>query len=120
MTVFKSQRTFTLWDVNPTHLRLLFRSQKRDRDGNARNLDLQFHCVSYLDIPSDLRGVEVRIAEAEERQKVLSRLGRSFADDTVYAIDTGAERYYVVATSFHVDENDLPEMQSSILNNFSR
>lgn len=120
MTVFKSQRTFALWDVNPTHARVLFRSQKGDRNGTSGNLDLQFQCVSYLEIPFDIRGIEIRLAEPDERLKVIGRLGRSFADDTLFAIETNAQTYYVAALSFHVDENDLPLMQSSILNNFTR
>lgn len=118
--IFRSDRSFSLWDVNPTHIRVLIRSAPERAQGQDQNIDLQFQFVTYMDIPSMFRGIVIRAATSDERVRVIGRLPKSYPDDKVFVIESSGIEYHIVALSLWVEENALLPMESSILNNFTR
>ena len=118
--IFRSDRAFRLWDVNPTHIRVLIRSAPERAQGQDQNIDLQFQFSTYMDIPSMFPGIAIRAATSDERKRIIGRLPKSYPDDKVFVIETNGMEYHIVALSLWVEENTLPPMQSSILNNFTR
>ena len=119
-SIFRSGRSFTLWDVNPTHIRVLIRSAPERAQGQDQNIDLQFQLVTYMDIPSMFSGISIRAASNDEREKVIGRLPKSFPDYKVFVIESSGIEYHIVALSLWVEENTLSPMESSILNNFTK
>ncbi len=119
-SIFRSGRSFTLWDVNPTHIRVLIRSAPERAQGQDQNIDLQFQLVTYMDIPSMFSGIAIRAASNDEREKVIGRLPKSFPDYKVFVIESSGIEYHIVALSLWVEENTLSPMESSILNNFTK
>lgn len=120
MYIFRSGRAFSLWDVNPTHIRVLIRSAPERAQGQDKNIDLQFQFVTHMEIPSMFRGIAIRDATNEERERVMARLPKSYRDYKVFMIESGGNEYHIVALSLWVEENTLLPMESSILNNFTR
>ena len=73
MTRIQSDRDFRLWEYRVSHDQLLLRSPQGET--HWRNLDLIFVGVEYLDLPTLLRGVELRQATADHFESSLDFRG---------------------------------------------
>ncbi len=80
----------------------------------ATNIDIVFYAVEYLDIPSHLPGVEFVEPTSEEVSQIEKHHGRDFSDSTIFCLASGGRRFFVVALTYKVYENEL-ELFDSIL-----
>ena len=99
--VFSSPRTFQLWLFTTGHRTLLLRSVKGP-DAPTR-IDLLFKPVRYVQVPTELRGVEIHLSERGEAPSNVQ--ASSDDDDLVYRVDTGNVNGWIVAGSFQSHED---------------
>ena len=111
-------RRFELWAYTVSLGRMLLRSI-RDLDGSLspRNLDIRFVGVAYTELPTSLSGLSISNASPAEAARVSERLGRPLAGgEKVFALVSAGVTYYVVASGWSAEENDLGRMESRFTN----
>jgi hypothetical protein len=107
-----TERTFQMWDYHSSHSQLLLRSPKRP--GITTNIDIKFFGVSYLNIPTIIRGCSIVEASAEEIEIVDALLpNRSDASD-IFIISSAGNRYPIVAINYKISENTLDIFQTTL------
>lgn len=104
--------TFQLWDYSPAHQQMLIRRPKSE--GYARNLDVAFVGVEYVECPTMLTDLIVCRADGEERAELEERMGRSVPEQQAFALRTGGRSYLVAAAAVKVFENELDLFESSL------
>lgn len=98
-------RTFQLWDYNVGHQRMLLRSPKNG--SNRLNVDLKFYGVSYVSLPTLLRGVSVREATEDETSKLASTMDdAALRERRVFVLQTQRRDYAIVAAHMREDHNE--------------
>ena len=107
---FSSDRTFRLWDLTISHRSLLLRSPQ-----DARNLDVVFAGVAYVESAATLNGARLVPPEPGELDKVTRALGKSVADKELFVLASGASRLLVVAVAMAFAENDLDFTETSLV-----
>jgi hypothetical protein len=112
--IFASDRYFTMFDFKISHGQFLLRAQKR---GEARyNVDIVFFGTTYVQLPSGLKGVRIRICDGlvdvhyESVRKYLN------SEDTnhLFEVESENEKYYVAASFVRIFENELEFSESSL------
>lgn len=109
--MYRSNEVFLFWDYTPSHRQLLLRcvaENSKQSSLQARNIDITFTNVTYINIPTEFFGIE--IVESNY-----------LADGTiVYSITClkSKSEYYIHANSMFAFENDLHPTISSL--SFSR
>ncbi len=93
--MFQSDRKFRLWDYKVSHNQALIRSPRKP--DIATNVDIVFWGVERLDLPTNLDGLQM-----------------SKGDDDEFIIESGGQRFVVVADGCKVLENGLDIFESSL------
>lgn len=103
-------RDFQVWEYQIGHGQLLIRSPKSPATASSperrTNIDLVFLGVEYMRLPSELRGLTLAPATAEELQLLEAALGRAPEPDWVRMLVSGGKRFTVVAARVISSEND--------------
>ena len=115
--MFSSTQAFQLWDFNPTHSQLLLRSASK-LYGPRNNLDIVFKVVTYLAIPQSFDTLSIEIGSSADLAGYPDALANLQKFNKVFVIKTKTYKHFVIASSFYVEENELPMMKSSIDNDF--
>ncbi|WP_342562776.1 hypothetical protein NST84_24855 [Paenibacillus sp. FSL R7-0345] len=105
MRSFDDSRVFKLWYYHISHGELLIRSIKSA--DHAKNIDIIFIDVTYIDLPRSL--INLRIEEAEEGDVLYIRgkTGKDVEREKITVLSSDDKRYFVVAFRVKVDENEL-------------
>ena len=82
--------------------------------GLSTNIDIVFWAVDYVDIPSQLDGVEFFEPTSEEITELERKHGEPFLDATIYGLASRGRRFFVVGFLCQVMENEL-DLFDSIL-----
>ena len=97
-----TDRRFTFWYYTVSHSMALLRSVGRDGD---ENIDLVFWAVSYIEIPTDINGIEIRKPTGEDIEYISRRTGD--ADKEITVLVQGGRKYYIVSAGMKVVRNHL-------------
>lgn len=98
--------TFVLYDASPTHLQVLFRSFPTHP--SKENLDILVQGVTFLQIPSTLKGISIEVKQSEDLGYL--GLGLKFEPDNKLIVITEKEKkYYIVAEKISYQRNQLAD-----------
>lgn len=116
--VTRFERMFQIWEYWVSHAQLLLRSPGDLRcppgTSEARNLDLMFVGVEYIELPAVIEGLELAESSAEDHRVAAQRIGHPVPAGHVFVLATAGRRHLVVAGGLTVLENDRELMQSSL------
>jgi hypothetical protein len=117
MAIFSNfTNEFQLLDYSPTHNQLLIRSMKNKK--RDYNIDIIFKGVQFLLIPSIFRGIEISIAEFNDRKYkyLVEDCGfKTTKDYRLFALkDTTDKVCFLNAMCFGVYHNELDILETSI------
>jgi hypothetical protein len=107
-----TERTFQLWDYNVSHSHLLLRSPKCP--GIDTNIDIKFFGVSYLNIPTIIRGCSIVEANSEEIETIHSLFPNRSDATEIFIIASAGNRYSIVAVAYKISENELDIFQTTL------
>ena len=99
------ERKFQFWQYRVSHGELLVRSPKDAV--HARNADLMFAGVEYVDLPRVIPDLEVDEPSDEDVARARERLGESVQRDHVIVLRSQGRRYIVVASAVKAVESDM-------------
>ncbi len=80
-------------------------------DSHARNVDVVFVGVVYVDLPTRLRGLRIREGDATDTERVGNRVTSGVR---VFAVDSDGGRYLISASAVKVTENDLGVFETTL------
>jgi len=111
--IFASQRYFKLSDIVVSHGQLLLRSQKDEK--NSNNIDIIFFSTTFMQIISELEGVQISLMTDESKIEYPSvKKYLSYTSNHLFEIQSNDEHYYVVAAFVRVFENRLNFNETSL------
>ena len=105
---------FQILDFSPTHNQILIRSIKnKSRD---YNIDIIFKGVLTVLIPSTFKGIEISIAEINDRKYLTDDYGFKISKDyRIFSLnDSEGKVYYLNAMCFGIYHNKLDILETSI------
>ncbi len=109
-------RQFQVWEYQVSHGQLLIRSPKSPPTERApertTNVDISFLGVEYMSVPRVLRGLVLEQATPEEVRELGALLGKAPERGAVVVLASAGRRFFVVAHSFAVSENDWDIFES--------
>lgn len=111
--IYKSDRSFVVFDYLVSHGQLLIRSDKRK--GDKENIDIIFFDTTFVQMFTMLEGIVIRILEDKKRinyESVDKYL--SFDNSNLFEIESGSEKYYIAASFVKVYENTLEFNETSL------
>lgn len=113
MNHFESNSIFNLWSYDVSHSCLLLRGKRslplKGIEDN-KNLDLFFYATSYIEIKDFFRGVLIKSASKKEIAYLKQRT--TIDENTnAYVITSENKRYFIVASSLSIFENELPPLE---------
>lgn len=115
MTIYSNLTSeFQILDYSPTHNQMLIRSMKsKNRD---YNIDIIIKGVLSILIPSTLKGIEISIAEINDRKYLIEDYGFKITiDDRIFSIkDSEGKTFFLNAMCFGVFHNKLDILETSI------
>jgi hypothetical protein len=104
-------RRFQLWEYTVSHGVLLVRSpiSPLGPDGTiaTNNIDLFFVDVIFISAPRFMDGVTLEEGNAEDIKRAETLLNSSLYDSSVFVLNSGGCRHWVVAAYCKVDENEM-------------
>ncbi|SEW40258.1 hypothetical protein SAMN05421841_2685 [Chryseobacterium wanjuense] len=109
-TLYKSNRKFRIWAYMVSHSSLILRSEMKypDQDDYAEsissNIDIEFWAVSYINLPSDLLGINIREITSEALPKEINKDLLIF-DMRIFELKSDESKYYVIAGGILIGEN---------------
>ena len=110
MSTFKSARTFQCWEYRVSHRQLLIRSPRALE--TTTNFDIAFYGVKFFELATSIKGIELGAASSGDRARVGGKCRELRDDDTVYCLQSEAQRFFVVATGHIISENTMDIFQS--------
>lgn len=111
--LFSSDRRFRVWHFHVTCSQLLIRSQMEGQ--NSKNCDLVFTGVNFMQIPWLFHGIEISRFKTAEHPDFTSIKNVEARDDWMYRIVSEKQEFYIIASNFHVSENVLDRMVTSLI-----
>jgi hypothetical protein len=114
-----SDRHFEFWAYTVSLSRLLLRSTRfLDGRAAARNFDVRFLGVAYMDIPSAIGRLALLKPTPEEEAALLDKLARPPSPgEQVIVVEANGHRHFMVASGWKSEENDLDRMDAGLGNN---
>lgn len=104
------ERNFQVWEYQVSHGQLLVRSPQGPATDRApaqtTNIDLVFVGVEFFQLPRALRGLAIERSTLEERTVLASSVGRTVEPERAWTLVSESRRYFVVAASLTVSENN--------------
>ena len=95
-------RLFKLWYYTVSHKQMLLRSVGFD---GTCNIDIYFEDVSYVEIPSDMKGIEILETTKADIDYIAKKIGNTEKKITV--LKCGNHKYFVVSSVVKLMENKL-------------
>ena len=99
-----------------SHGQLLVRSPKAPASPSLpeelTNFDLSFHGVEYVAMPKILRGLELVGPTSSEVDLLSEILGRPIGIENLFILQSGGQRFSVVAAGATVSENNWDIFES--------
>ncbi|MFC4230614.1 hypothetical protein ACFOW1_01840 [Parasediminibacterium paludis] len=111
--VFKSDRYFTLFDINVSHGQLLIRSQK---NGNAYNIDIVFFGTTYMQVNNRLSKISIKLIESKDNPIAYNTVKEylTYKNSNLFQLESNGEVYYIIASFVRVFENELSFNETSL------
>lgn len=101
-------RKFKLWFYQVSHSEAIIRSPKTDLDKiYNKNIDIYFGGIDYIELPWLLQGLQINKPTEEDRIYLSEKLGKDISMKKIVVLLSEGKRYYVVASSMKIMENDL-------------
>ena len=110
--MFTSNRDFRMWDFNVSHSQLLIRSP-RSRVVST-NIDIVFWGVIFVRMPAVLNGIEMAECSEDEIASLDRGLVSKSAQNKVFSVRSGINRYVIICAGVKVLENELDIFDSSL------
>lgn len=112
--IFISDRHFTVFDFIISHGQLLLRAGKGE--DNSKNIDIIFWGVRYIQLPTSLSGIAIKIVNDHKRRIAYDFVNAILGNDTnhLFEIESINEEFYVIASHFEVYKNDLEFNETSL------
>lgn len=113
-------RKFRLWAYTVSHNSLLLRSEQKyaDVDGYEEalgyNIDIEFGMVAYIDIPHSIQNLELKTVTTGFPEKLLNFT--KHPDLLVFELNSGDNKYYIVADSYLVGRNNWDPSEDRLSN----
>ena len=120
-----TDRTFQVWEYEVSHGQLLIRSPKspasRTSPEQLTNVDIICLDVEYMSLPRVLRGIEFARPTSGETSELERILRRRIEADRVNILQSEGSRFFVVALSLSMSENDwdIFDPRSSFVRGFA-
>ncbi len=95
-------RIFKLWYYTVSHKQMLLRSVGFD---GTCNIDIYFGDVSYVEIPSDMKGIEILQTTQEDIDYIAQK--NIDTEKKITTLKSGNRKYYVVSSVVKIMENKL-------------
>ncbi|SRR5258708_1679220 len=115
---FASSRSFQVWEYQVSHGHLLIRSPQSpgtfDEPKQATNVDLHFWGVDYSELPRILRGIEIAPPIEQDVERIGAILRKRISPVNIVVLRSGDQRFFVVADSFEITENEWDLFESPI------
>lgn len=102
---FDSSRVFKLWYYHISHGELLVRSIKSA--DNAKNIDIIFTDVTYVELPYILKNLKIEEATNEDLLYIKGKIDKGVRLENIIVLSSNDKRYFVVAFKIKVVENEL-------------
>jgi len=103
-------RIFKVWEYRVSHKQLLLRCPKSS--DSSKNFDVMFYDVQYMELPSVLRRLEIEQPNQSDIAFVEKRIGKAVGEGQVFVLNSGNQRYIVVAGGAAVSENSMGLFES--------
>jgi hypothetical protein len=101
-----------------SHGRLLIRSPQSpgtlDEPKQTTNVDLHFWGVDYFELPRILRGIEIAPPMEQDVERIGAILCKRISPVNIVVLRSGDQRFFVVADSFEITENEWDIFESPI------
>ena len=112
--IHRSERYFTIFDFLISHGQFLIRASKNDE--YKTNIDIVFFGAKFIQSIISLYGVVIRPVNKEDVTFNYKSVNRflTYEHQTLFEIESGEEKYYIVASFVKVFENDLGFKESSL------
>lgn len=111
-----ANRVFKVWEYQVSHGELLIRSPMSPATHSTpeqlTNIDLVCLGVEYMALPRLMRGLEIVSATQEELDHLEALVGSPIEPGRVRILLSAGKRFPVVASSFHLSENDWDIFES--------
>lgn len=107
--IYKSSNAFSLWDFNVSLQLLLIRCSGLE-DTKFNNIDVVFMGCTYLNIPTEMKGIEIM----ESQNLNLSEYLEDNLTKKLFLLKSNGKNYYISAMSCFVYRNSLEFYESSI------
>jgi hypothetical protein len=115
---FASSRSFQVWEYQVSHGRLVIRSPRSpgtlDEPEQTTNVDLHFWGVDYFELPGILRGIEIAPPMEQDVERIGAILRKRISPVKIVVLRSGNHRFFVVADSFEITENEWDIFESPI------
>lgn len=110
--VYKSDRSFKLFDYSVKHGQLLLRSEKKG--DYLKNIDIIFYDARYLQLFSAMENITIRLST--ERTNGYPALDKYLGheENRFFEIETNNVKYFIAASFVKVFENDLEFNETSL------
>ncbi len=113
-----SSREFQVWEYQVSHGHLLVRSPQKPASQRSpeqtTNFDLHFWGVEYLELPRQLKGIEIASPNQTDVSRIEAILARPVAPESVTVLLSGGCRFIVVSSGLKVSENEWDSFESPI------
>ena len=93
-----------------SHGRLLIRSPRSpgtlDKPKQTTNVDLHVWGVEYFELTGILRGIEIALPMEQDVGRIGAILRKRISPVNIVVLRSGDQRFFVVADSFEITENE--------------
>lgn len=97
-------RLFRFWYYTVSHAQALLRSVGKD---DEENIDIYFGGVSYLEIPEEIDGLEIKEPSASDKEYIAGKTGNFRPQDKITVLVHGGQKYYIVSSAVKIMKNKL-------------
>ena len=101
---------FKVWEYRVSHKQLLLRRPKAT--DLAKNLDVMFSNVQYMDLPSVLSDLEIEEPNQDDIAFAESRAGKAVKGNQVFVLKSNNRRHVIVAGDAVVRESSMGLFES--------
>lgn len=113
MVIFQSEARFVPWVFTVSHNSLLVRGPGKD---GWNNTDIMFSGVIYCELPEIFDGIVIENGAVEDVERLRLKCGlKDTQINRVYGLQSVGRRYYVVASHFRKELNNLSPEENNLL-----
>lgn len=109
--LYVCKRSFRLWAYTVSHSSLILRSELKAKDQEgfsdelSFNIDIEFWDVTYLNIPCELSGLEIKEVHYKTFPFPINPEILEF-DRKVFEIKSDSRKYYIIAYGILIGQNN--------------